>query len=130
MRSRIGADKNVNVDRIFLIYNEPSIGRAECQYPAKLFENMNDSRRDELMREVAFLGTEKVLIERHVRNIYDTQDGTYYTNYWIELERDWRNNVVGLLGLQVSMKAYDRLIPPAVLEDPFGISMLKLYNKE
>ena len=100
---------------------------AECQYPAKLFETNIEDERLQIAFRIRELGENAVLIDRKVKNVYDSTDLNDYTNYWSQL-RDTTGRVIGLMGLQVKMEAYDKLIPPAVTEEPFGISLMTLYD--
>lgn len=114
----------MHIDRIFLIYTNLD---AECQYPAKLFETNIEDERLRIRYRIRELGENAVLIDRKVKNVYDSTDLNDYTNYWSQL-RDTTGRVIGLMGLQVKMEAYDKLIPPAVTEEPFGISLMTLYD--
>lgn len=114
----------MHIDRIFLIYTNLD---AECQYPAKLFETNIEDERLRIAFRIRELGENAVLIDRKVKNVYDSTDLNDYTNYWSQL-RDTTGRVIGLMGLQVKMEAYDKLIPPAVTEEPFGISLMTLYD--
>lgn len=114
----------MHIDRIFLIYTNLD---AECQYPAKLFETNIEDERLRIADRIEELGENAVLIDRKVKNVYDSTDLNDYTNYWSQL-RDTTGRVIGLMGLQVKMEAYDKLIPPAVTEEPFGISLMTLYD--
>ena len=60
--------------------------------------------------------------------MFDPEDISRYTNYWMQL-KDHEGNFVGVIGIQLSMSEYDRLIPPAVIENPYSLSLISLYDK-
>ena len=59
------------------------------------------------------LGDEGVLIERSAENFYDGADKTKYTNYWMMLRDD--AGMVGVLGIQVNIQSYEKLVPPVII---------------
>lgn len=69
------------------------------------------------------------LVERNVRNQYDLSDTNKYTNYWIALVDD-KEEMVGMLGIQVNIKSYGELIPSLVIEEPYSVSFINLYDRD
>jgi len=68
-------------------------------------------------------------IERNVMNQYDLEDTKKYTNYWMALTDD-QNEMIGVLGLQVDIKSYNELIPNPVIEMPYSLSFINLYDRD
>lgn len=86
----------------------------------------------QLLRKVV-TSDKGIYIERKVPYIFDPNtlflDGEgRYTFYWMALN-DHHGKVVGVIGMQVDMSVYDRLIPSAVIEDPYSLSLISLYDK-
>ena len=59
-----------------------------------------------------------VFIERNVAPIFDADSDERYTNYWMAM-KNFEGEVWGVIGIQVKMDAYDRLIPSPVIEEPY-----------
>ena len=70
-----------------------------------------------------------VHIERNQKGFfYIADDENYYTNYWMQL-LDSDGTILGVIGMQVKMEDYNQLIPEAVIEEPYTLSLIMLYNK-
>ena len=62
--------------------------------------------------------------------MFDKSDQSRYTNYWMLL-KDSSGAVNGVIGMQVDItNVYDSLIPTALMEAPYMLSYIALYNKE
>ena len=44
--------------------------------------------------------------------------------------KNFEGEVWGVIGIQVKMDAYDRLIPSPVIEEPYQLSLISLYDHE
>ena len=44
------------------------------------------------------------------------------------IDSDGKTNL-GVIGMQVKMDDYNQLIPEAVIEEPYTLSLIMLYNK-
>ena len=71
-------------------------------------------------------------IERNQPCIFDLdekREGSLYTNYWVGI-RSQDNSIEGLIGIQFDMKKYIQLVPRSVLEEPYPLSMISLYDQD
>ena len=59
--------------------------------------------------------------------IYGTDESKLYTNYWKPLLNEV-GQTIGLIGLQVDITNYEKLIPEPVIEEPYSLSFINLYN--
>ena len=64
-----------------------------------------------------------VYIERNVAPIFNEGSSERYTNYWMVLQ-NYRGDDWGVIGIQVEMSVYDRLIPESVIEEPYTLSFI------
>ena len=71
----------------------------------------------------------KLYIERNVKYLFDDESETGFTNYWMPIQ-DTNNRNIGVIGMQFDMNDYFELIPSAVLEKNYPISMIGLYDNE
>ena len=133
---RLGPNKNVNGHRIILLYHYKkwswsSLKDQHCVYPAEPMAASN-SELNKLSKELKLKVQESptgVHIERNQKGFfYIADDETYYTNYWMQL-LDSDGTILGVIGMQVKMEDYNQLIPEAVIEEPYTLSLIMLYNK-
>ena len=71
-------------------------------------------------------------IERNQPYIFDLdekREGSLYTNYWVGI-RSQDNSIEGLIGIQFDMVQYIQLVPRSVLEEPYPVSMISLYDQD
>lgn len=129
---RLGAQKNVNADRLLILYQNDALNEDyECVYPAELFKNISPETRQwkrDLFTKMSF-NTTQPYIERNVMNQYNLEDTKRYTNYWMALTDD-QNEMIGVLGLQVDIKSYNELVPNPVIEMPYSLSFINLYDRD
>ena len=59
----------------------------------------------------------------------EKREGSLYTNYWIGI-RSQDNSIEGLIGIQFDMEQYKQLVPKTVLEEPYPVSMISLYDQD
>ena len=52
-----------------------------------------------------------------------------FTNYWVQIH-DVDGNALGLIGIQFETKEYIKIIPFTVLEEPYNLSFISLYDKQ
>ena len=72
-----------------------------------------------------------VYIERNVPNFYETDATKRFTNYWMAInEGGTTDEPIGVIGYQVELAMYERLIPSPVIEEPYSLSLINLYNKD
>ena len=54
-------------------------------------------------------------------------DSKKYTRYWKALE-DENGATFGVIGIQVDIASYEKLIPLSVIEEPYSVSFIGLYD--
>lgn len=131
---KLGPQKNVNASRILFIYNE---GRNRCVYPAEEFKSENrwqaartvdevKKRYDDLFKDPI----ESIYIERNKRYLYgDENDSREYTTYWVPM-MSRKGSFLGAIGIQILETEFQKLIPSAVLEEPYQVSFVAVYDKD
>lgn len=76
------------------------------------------------------LGSEKgVYIERNVGYLYDSSEDKSFTNYWTSI-RDVSGEPIGVIGMQFDNEMYYDLIPKPVIEEPYSLSLVNLYDAD
>ena len=109
----------------------------DCFYPAQEFQKntVTYNRKQELWRKVD-QSAKKIYIERNVPNLFfpseieeSTGQPRLFTNYWVQIN-DINGNALGLIGLQFETKEYIKIIPFTVLEEPYNLSFINLYDKQ
>lgn len=80
------------------------------------------------------LSDNHIYIERGVPYIFqtssdDAESAPLYTNYWIGV-KDVLGHVDTIIGLQFEQSDYFKLVPKPVLEQPYQVSMISLYDSE
>ena len=58
----------------------------------------------------------------------NTGKAKLFTNYWVPIH-DTNGNALGLIGLQFETLEYEKLIPYTVIEEPYNLSFINLYDK-
>ena len=69
-----------------------------------------------------------LVIERNVPYLYEPDNDERYTNYWMLL-KDENERDIGVIGMQVKTSIYTELIPDTVIESPYELSMILLYDR-
>ena len=69
-----------------------------------------------------------VYIERNVPSMYEPDQSLRFTNYWMAIYDNDTKEAIGTIGYQVELEMYERLIPSPVIEEPYSLSMINLYN--
>lgn len=131
---KLGPNKNVNAERILFIYND---GIERCVYPAQNFETQNTRQASQVVDEVrkrhddAFKDTiESIYIERNQRYLYgEAEDTREYTTYWVPMVNR-KGSFQGALGIQILETEFQKLIPSAVLEEPYQVSFVAVYDRK
>ena len=59
----------------------------------------------------------------------NTGQAKLFTNYWVAIQ-DVDGNPLGIIGLQFETNEYIKLIPFTVLEEPYNLSFINLYDKQ
>ena len=126
---RLGAELSVNGERLLVLFLDDDY---ECVYPAQ--QSLKDKGpetkkwKEELFQKIE-KKKHKLLLERNMNNPYDQTDKKKYTNYWKAIVDDV-GETIGVIGIQVKIASYSELIPSNIIEEPYSISFINLYNKE
>jgi hypothetical protein len=125
---RIGSNKSVDAKRIIILFTNRDY---ECVYPAQEFKTRNAFTRNKKQQilNTVLSTSNKLYIERNVKYLFDDESETGFTNYWMPIQ-DTNNRNIGVIGMQFDMNDYFELIPSAVLEKNYPISMIGLYDNE
>lgn len=129
---RLGSGKNVNGNRILILYTETD---NECVYPAELLDKSDSTimAQKKALLEKVLASDKGTYIERNVPYMYQgakpASSDQSFTNYWMSIEND-QGDVVGLIGMQFANKLYLDLIPTPVVEEPYSLSLINLYDSD
>ena len=119
----IGPNRDVNAERIIFLFDDNT-----CVYPAQRIDTQIDWKSQPFWRE-AMDSPQGYFIDRTTSGYFPdarSPDGPWdhkYMTYWTKHDR-------GLIGLQLSHSDYDNLLPSSVLEEPYSLSFITVFDKD
>ena len=135
----IGSKRQVNAERLLFFYED-----TVCVYPAQSFDDFKYSDTDWKAEDFwkAFKGNkpEKYYIERNAEDYFGGKNQpeptersgsrfvTFYTPLTSVEDLEGGEELAGIIGLQLSQSDYDELLPSTVLEEPYQLSFISVFD--
>lgn len=73
------------------------------------------------------MGSDKYYISRDNKDYFSQADEDRYTTYWAAL-RGKNEEKVGAIGLQLSQSSFYDLLPSTVLEEPYQLAFISIFE--
>ena len=123
----LGVDRDFNAKRLLFLFDT-----GVCVYPAQNLENYRggvSSRENEgeHYQKIRFNDT-RYSIERNAENYFtQTSETGKFTTFWAPIKQ-YNSTVIGAIGLQLSQDEYYRLLPKSVIEKPYELSFMSVWD--
>ena len=124
----IGKENNVNAYRIIFLFDDNA-----CVYPAQSFEDgwkfeSPGSWKEEEFWIQTYEKGDGHYIERNGGSYFSSEESDVpwnekYLTFWTKHE-------VGVIGIQLRHSDYENLLPSPVLEEPYPLSFITLFDKD
>ena len=128
----IGTERNVNAERLLFFFKD-----TVCVYPAQSFDNFKYSGTEWNQGETFYTdlinGNRDFVIQRNENDYFSdsttpTPDEERLVSYFTPIGNATETTPWGVIGIQIKQKNYEKIIPTSVLEEPYQISFIAVFE--